>query len=314
MSFRIDLNLYNEIASSRRIDPSVLLAMTEVINSIMKTTKHKNSIDFRLPLLGFAMVAVFGFAAFVSSKYEPTMSDASASCSEIDGILTPTQAVAAWSSGEAGADVTLDAATHEATAQVWNNTDCSLPLSFVSHKMYDRILSHETLIQAVPERMLGPNSAQNFSVPVATCMTHASLWYGAGPTVFEDIDYSVVGEHTRLQEAFYGNNGFGREDAVGNFCGNNTVVSSCAKVGVHAVLFKNLIRVGEFTTIVAPLGFANGYFSPNKDGVTVVPTDGISAQVSAQLPGEYVIYGTDWKNASSQEICGLAGTLLTVVD
>lgn len=276
----------------------------------MPETNHKHSFDFRLPLLAVATVAVFGFALFVTKKATPQYGSANSACTT--GSMTAAEAARAWNSGEIGGSVVVSPETQTAGVTVWNNTNCNLPASFVSYRMYDRDLSHQATIGMPKTVTVIANSQQQLESAIATCMTRSVLWYGTAPKNLQNVDYAATNDPMQLAERFYKNSGYSTQDAVGDFCTTGITSSAvvCPSTSAHVIAEKNTLRVGETSEVFAPQGFSGGYFSPSNDGVTVVPTD-TGAVVTAQSPGTYVVYGSDWTSGKATG-CGLAGTMIVV--
>ena len=154
-------------------------------------------------------------------------------CPYSDGIIPEADAFSMWqkNTGKIVTSVTIDKANGQAVGTLTNNTGCSLPISQVTYKMFDRKLSTQQFFDYAPDTasttVVGPHSSQTLKTNLPVCMSQSDLYYGPGPLSLSDDNY--WGRFT-LGWAFNMNNGVSYNDASGNFCSNSIPTTTTLKV------------------------------------------------------------------------------------
>lgn len=114
--------------------------------------------------------------------------------------------------------------THTATAVVNNRTGCTIPMSLVAYKMYDRILSHQELYDKDGLTIVG--ATHTFVVDFPRCMTQIDLWYGDGPaTLLDSNPYGGYNVPRALTWTMPYNLNNGYLNAAGQFC--EQIIQQC---------------------------------------------------------------------------------------
>lgn len=63
-----------------------------------------------------------------------------------------------------------------------DNSNCSVPINLKSYKMYDRVLSNQTLYDDA-SMVVGPNSTRTLNVDIPQCVSQIDAYIGNGPVV-----------------------------------------------------------------------------------------------------------------------------------
>ena len=140
--------------------------------NFLKTKKH---------FLGkFLLFAVFVFAGivffssiFVSAQTNPYCPG--------NGILPGNQFWNAQGNGLISfSSIAKDIVNHTATVHISNQTGCEIPMSLVSYKMFDGMLSHQVLFDSTG--LVNVTSSTDYKVSIPSCASQVDFYYGLGPT------------------------------------------------------------------------------------------------------------------------------------
>ena len=105
-----------------------------------------------------------------------------------------------------------------ARATIVNQTNCSVPVSFISYKVYDQNISNQRYFNST-SGTVAPNSSLNLNVSLPSCMAQIDAYFGQAPTTPGNaswnwnilIDGQMVGQ----------SGGTNWNNVSGNFCRDN---------------------------------------------------------------------------------------------
>lgn len=98
-----------------------------------------------------------------------------------------------------------------------NQTNCTLPISLSSYKMYDTVLSHQKFFDGT--NLIQATSSTLITVGLPTCMAQIDAWYGLHPqTLLDSNPYGYPNNPFVIAFKFIRNSGIGYADAEGDFC------------------------------------------------------------------------------------------------
>lgn len=157
------------------------------------------------------------------------------------------------------------------TAIFANQTDCSIPMSLVSWKVYGNTLADQKLYNN-STKTVAPGSVTHFNVSVPTCMAQIDLYYGGvpGSTPEGDVDYLI-------DYAYANNNGalWGNATDSGNIC-KNTQPPQPQTLSGSCLVNPSSVTVGGYLNWNATASGGDGYYTYIWSG-----SDGLAANSSA---------------------------------
>jgi uncharacterized repeat protein (TIGR01451 family) len=134
-----------------------------------------------------------------------------------DGYLTPSEAATAYNSGLISFTLATNTSNTFATFSLVNNTNCKLPVSLSSYKMFDQTLSTQEFFHGTG--LVYVKGSGKLEVKLPSCMAQIDAWYGLHPeTLLDSNPYAYPNVPFVITHKFIYNNGVGYADASGNFC------------------------------------------------------------------------------------------------
>ncbi len=115
---------------------------------------------------------------------------------DADPHLSYYQAVDTYADGSLVIDFDPDVDAHTVTATITNNTECSVPLSLASYKMFGPFdpahLSEQEFFDGSATITVAASSTETLTVDIPECKTQYDVWYGDVQRVL--VDNHVYGE------------------------------------------------------------------------------------------------------------------------
>jgi hypothetical protein len=227
-----------------------------------------------------------------------------ATCPNASGTLTLSETRAAIASGKITVSLANDAAGSKTIGIVHNDTECALPVSQVSYKMFDQQLATQELFDYAPAPTgsvltIAPHTTGTLNTNLPVCMAQVDLFYGPGPLTLNNANNYP----NNLAYVFSMNNASGYYNAAGNFCQHvqpqsslkliKTVVNTNGgtKVATDFPLFVNSTQV----TTGQDTAFAPGTYKASETNLA-----GYTADVWG---GDCAADGTVVLNAGDHKTC-----------
>lgn len=158
-------------------------------------------------ILIFLFLAVFTLVAFL--PVFSNIAQASANCAS--SVMSFDEFKRFQSAGLVSNKAQINVGSTHATVSIFNRTNCNMPVSFVSWKMYDRNPANQVRFDS-QSITIPANSSRNLSVNLPDCMAQIDAYYGSVPaTPVNDKPFLLAWDFSQ-------NNGGGLSDASGNFC------------------------------------------------------------------------------------------------
>jgi hypothetical protein len=135
--------------------------------------------------------------------------------------LTLNETKTAIGTGKVRVSVAINNTTHQAEGTAINNTNCKLPVSLITYKMYDGHLSNQEFFAGTDVVYVQPNTTEVLKTNLPTCMAQSDLYYGAGPHQLYDDNRD---SYRTLAWVFYQNNSgsYSSPSPAGNLCHPDT--------------------------------------------------------------------------------------------
>ena len=134
-------------------------------------------------ILGFIAITAFmtGMVSFRSNLALAT----TAGCAN-GTTLTLAETTAALQSGKISAKVEINRTTNRAEGTIVNNTDCKVPVSQATYKMYDARQSTQEFFDATSVYTVNPRSTVKLVTSLPSCTAQVDMYYGSAPHVLYD--------------------------------------------------------------------------------------------------------------------------------
>jgi len=133
--------------------------------------------------------------------------------------LSVDEARAAFNGHQLKIYLTVNAGNRTAQARIENGTNCDVPMSLASYKVFDRVLSHQVLYDRTSEIFVPKKNHRTITVNLPSCMAQSDVYYGAAPSQISD-DPNHISNRAAFTSAWYLNNGTNHQNASGQFCTN----------------------------------------------------------------------------------------------
>ena len=160
-----------------------------------------------------------------------------------------------------------------------DNSNCSVPVNLKSYKMYDTVLSNQTLYDNA-NVTVGPNSTETVRVNIPQCVTQIDAYLGQGPTI-------PAPGYTILSWAFASNGvDVGHGFPTSNYCTNPTppppvipaVNGSCSATPAS-------IQTGNSIAWLATASGGTGAYTYSWAGTDGLTGSGVSASQAYSIAG-----------------------------
>ncbi len=127
-------------------------------------------------------------------------------------------------------------------ATIVNKTNCKLPVSLASYKMFDSQLGTQVLSDYTSTSFVAAGTSQVMFVRLPSCMAQVDLYYG---DAVKQLDNANSAQGKTLAWDFYQNSGVGRENPVGPLCGNTSVTPRITTTTVTPCVPTNTVMTAE---------------------------------------------------------------------